>query len=162
MNQKMAIFQSSLPSGLLGNRRMSNFEPDVDNNNMMMSGINTQPHQHLDGCPQNQMLMRHPTQIMYPHHSQEANVGFDGELNFEDNNMENQEEIEEEEDVELMENFDEINQRDHPIDQILPHEYQASPSSPSGGLINLVDNNAGGGSSGSQDEMQIDEDESSR
>ena len=42
----------------------------------------------MEGCP---LLMRQPTQMLYGHQSQEANVGFDGELNFEDNNMENQE-----------------------------------------------------------------------
>ena len=42
----------------------------------------------MEGCP---LLMRQPTQMLYGHQSQEANVGFDGELNFEDNNMEGQE-----------------------------------------------------------------------
>lgn len=59
--------------------------------------------------------MRQPTMMMY-HQSQEANVGFDGELNIEENNnnFNEDEEIEEEE--------DQINN--------IPH--QASPSSFSG------------------------------
>jgi hypothetical protein len=32
INQKMAMFQSSLPGGLLGGSRMSNFDPDAGNN----------------------------------------------------------------------------------------------------------------------------------
>jgi pSer/pThr/pTyr-binding forkhead associated (FHA) protein len=32
INQKMTMFQSSLPSGLLGGSRMSNFDPDAGNN----------------------------------------------------------------------------------------------------------------------------------
>ena len=35
--------------------------------------------------------MRQPTQMMYLHQRQEANVGFDGELNFDDENMEDHE-----------------------------------------------------------------------
>lgn len=112
------MFQNSLQAErlqMIGMGAAANFDTEAGDM-MMMSGANTQPQPfHFEGCPQAQILMRQPTMMMY-HQSQEANVGFDGEMiNIEENNNNI---VEEEDDIEV-EN-----------DQIIPH--QASPTSFSG------------------------------
>ena len=91
--------------------------------------------------------------MMFAHQSssQEANVGFDGELNFDESNN----------------HIDQVVANQHDLHEIILQQPEliflhnsqvASPSSPSGGQINLVSGN------GSQDEdmpMEIDEDFSS-